>query len=141
LAAYCLTPLPVRLLILASELDGRAWVRLSEDAELVEIPGGHFDWVTRRAGELAARLRSSPSGDLLLGSTETLPLAGGDKIETSSAGLSSAESLHPPARDKECRVLAPSASNKEIADTWLARRSMNFFRAVEMVPRFCTAMR
>jgi hypothetical protein len=99
LAAYSPTPLPVRLLILASELDGRAWVRLSWDAELVEIPGGHFDWVTRRAGELAARLRSSPSGDVLLGSTKTFPLASEEKMETSSAGPNGAESLRPPARD------------------------------------------
>ena len=48
LAAYSPTPLAVSLLVLASQFDGRVWVRLSGDAELVEIPGGHFDWVTGR---------------------------------------------------------------------------------------------
>ena len=61
LAAYSPTPLAVSLLVLASQFDGRVWVRLSGDAELVEIPGGHFDWVTGRINDLARYLRSWPA--------------------------------------------------------------------------------
>jgi len=43
LAAYSPIPLPVPLCVFASEYDGRDWVRLSGEAELIEIPGGHFD--------------------------------------------------------------------------------------------------
>ena len=63
LAAYSPIPLPVRLFVLAAEYDGRGWAQLSEDAELVEIPGDHFDLVTSRIDEFAARLRSWVSGD------------------------------------------------------------------------------
>ncbi len=52
----------MNLLVLASQFDGRNWVRLSGDAELVEIPGGHFDWVTGRINDLARYLRSWPIG-------------------------------------------------------------------------------
>jgi hypothetical protein len=48
----------VRLRVLASEYDGRNWVRLSDDAELQELPGAHFDLVTIRIDELARRMRS-----------------------------------------------------------------------------------
>ena len=58
LAAYSPAPFPVRLLVLASEYDGRGWVRLSEDAELLEIPGDHFDLVTVRISDLASNMRS-----------------------------------------------------------------------------------
>ena len=61
LAAYSPAPLAVSLLVLASQFDGRVWVRLSGDAELVEIPGGHFDWVTGRINDLARYLRSWPA--------------------------------------------------------------------------------
>jgi oxalate---CoA ligase len=63
LAAYSPIPLPVSLLVLASQFDGRGWVQLSGDADLIEIPGGHFDWVTGRINDLARYLRSWPSGD------------------------------------------------------------------------------
>jgi pimeloyl-ACP methyl ester carboxylesterase len=53
LAAYSPTPLPVCLLVLASQFDGREWAQLSGTADLVEIPGGHFDWVTGRINDLA----------------------------------------------------------------------------------------
>jgi pimeloyl-ACP methyl ester carboxylesterase len=56
LSKYALTPLPVRLLILSAEFDGRPWRELSANAELVEGGGAHFDWVTHRIDELAARL-------------------------------------------------------------------------------------
>ena len=62
LAAYSPIPLPVNLLVLASQFDGRNWARLSVDAELVEIPGGHFDWVTGQINDLARYLRSWPIG-------------------------------------------------------------------------------
>ena len=61
LAAYSPAPLAVSLLVLASQFDGRVWLRLSGDAELVEIPGGHFDWVTGRINDLARYLRSWPA--------------------------------------------------------------------------------
>lgn len=65
LAAYSPAPLPVSLLVLASQFDGRHWVQLSGDADLVEIPGGHFDWVTGRINELARHLKGWPSGDAM----------------------------------------------------------------------------
>ena len=61
LAAYSPVPLPVSLLVLASQFDCRGWVQLSGDADLIEIPGGHFDWVTGRINDLARYLRSWPS--------------------------------------------------------------------------------
>ena len=56
LAAYSPAPLPVRMLVLASQYDGREWLRLGGNAELVEIPGGHFDLLTSRINELASNL-------------------------------------------------------------------------------------
>jgi oxalate---CoA ligase len=75
LAAYSPTPLPARLRVLASEYDGRGWARLSGDAELVEIPGAHFDLVTVRINDLASNLRSWLSGDGSLGLSKRNPLA------------------------------------------------------------------
>ena len=63
LAAYSPTPLPVRLLVLASEYDGRDWVRLSGDADLLELPGRHFDLVTSRINDLARSLSSWLAGN------------------------------------------------------------------------------
>ena len=74
LAAYSPTPLPVRLLVLASEYDGRDWVRLSGDADLVELPGRHFDLVTTRINDLARELNSWLfSGDEPVGLRERNP--------------------------------------------------------------------
>jgi acyl-CoA synthetase (AMP-forming)/AMP-acid ligase II/pimeloyl-ACP methyl ester carboxylesterase/acyl carrier protein len=58
LARYSPAPLAAPLLIFASEFDGRPWSRLSENAELLESRGGHFDWVTGRIDVLSDRLRS-----------------------------------------------------------------------------------
>ena len=91
LAAYSPIPLPVRLCVFASEFDGRDWVRLSGEAELIEIPGGHFDWVTFRMNDLARNLRSWLSGNTLLGLIERCaPARSGE--QPSSAGPRSPES-------------------------------------------------
>jgi pimeloyl-ACP methyl ester carboxylesterase len=58
LANYSPMPLAVPLLVLASEYDGRPWFRVSENVDLLESRGGHFDWVTGRIDELASKLRS-----------------------------------------------------------------------------------
>ena len=58
LARYSPAPLPAPLLIFASEFDGRPWSRLSDNAELLESRGGHFDWVTGRIDVLSDKLRS-----------------------------------------------------------------------------------
>ena len=58
LARYSPAPLPAPLLIFASEFDGRPWSRLSENAELLESRGGHFDWVTGRIDVLSDKLGS-----------------------------------------------------------------------------------
>jgi pimeloyl-ACP methyl ester carboxylesterase len=114
LAAYSPTPLPARLRVLASEYDGRGWARLSGDAELVEIPGGHFDLVTVRINELADNLRSWLSGDGSLGLSKRNPLAPTWKGQTSSAVSSSRESGQSSVREDEDKVLAPDRSDKEI---------------------------
>jgi oxalate---CoA ligase len=103
LAAYSPAPFPVRLLVLASEYDGRDWVRLSEDAELLEIPGDHFDLVTVRINDLASNLRSWLSGAAPLGL----------KDQTSPADAGKPESR--PARKQEGELLAPAMSDEEIA--------------------------
>lgn len=96
LAAYSPTPLPVRLRVLASEYDGRDWARLSADAELLEIPGDHFDLVTIRIDELAGNLRSWLRGDGSVGSTERRSLApamSNDEIAPPLTGAAKNESL------------------------------------------------
>ena len=75
LAAYSPTPLPARLRVIASLFDGRGWARLSGDAELVEIPGDHFDLVTVQINDLASNLRSWLSADGSLGLSKRNPLA------------------------------------------------------------------
>jgi len=114
LAAYSPTPLPARLRVLASEYDGRGWARLSGDAELVEIPGDHFDLVTVRINNLASNLRSWLSGDGSLGLSKRNPLAPTWKGQTSSAVSSSRESGQSSVREDEDKVLAPDRSDKEI---------------------------
>src|SRR5579871_2057713 len=61
LAAYSPAPLAVSLLVLGSKFDGRGWIELSGDADLIETPGGHFDWVTGRINDLARYLKSWPA--------------------------------------------------------------------------------
>lgn len=114
LAAYSPTPFPVRLLILASEYDGRDWVRLSEDAELLEIPGDHFDLVTVRINDLASNLRSWLSGKAPLGLSAPRPLPPISQDETSPAGSSNPESQQSPARDHEGEALESGTSKTEI---------------------------
>ena len=92
LLAYSPAPFPVRLLVLASEYDGRDWIRLSEDAKLLEIPGDHFDLVTHRINELASRLRSWLSGDISAGLGESHPPAGAEGHEFSRARVRNRES-------------------------------------------------
>jgi oxalate---CoA ligase len=113
-AAYSPSPVPVRLLVLASEFDGRDWIRLSGDAELLEIPGGHFDWVTFRINDLVRNLRSWLSGDASLGVSVRRPLTPSENNETSPAGSSSREVRQSLARENEGKVLALSLSNEEI---------------------------
>ncbi len=115
LAEYSPTPLPVRLLVLASEYDGRDWVRLSGDAELLEVPGDHFDLVTVRINDLASNLRSWLSGNGSVGVSERHPFTPASKDETSPAGSSKRESHQSPARDHEDKALAPAMSNEENA--------------------------
>jgi hypothetical protein len=110
-AAYSPSPVPARLLVLASEFDGRDWIRLSGDAELLEIPGGHFDWVTFRINDLVRNLRSWLSGDASLGVSVRRP---SENNETSPAGSSSREVRQSLARENEGKVLALSLSNEEI---------------------------
>jgi oxalate---CoA ligase len=113
LAAYSPAPFPVRLLVLASEYDGRDWIRLSEDAELLEIPGDHFDLVTVRINDLAGNLRSWFSGSAPLGLSEPRPLSPITKDETSPTGPGKRESQ--PSRKQEGELLAPAMSDEEIA--------------------------
>jgi oxalate---CoA ligase len=113
LAAYSPAPFPVRLLVLASEYDGRDWIRLSEDAELLEIPGDHFDLVTVRINDLAGNLRSWLSGNAPLGLSEPRPLSPTTKDETSPTGPGKRESQ--PSRKQEGELLAPAMSDEEIA--------------------------
>ncbi len=86
LSAYSPTPLPVRLLVLASEYDGRDWVRLSGDGDLLELPGRHFDLVTTRINDLARSLSSWLAGNRPTGSSARPPVARADNGGTSSVG-------------------------------------------------------
>ena len=99
LAAYAPAPLPVRLLVVASEYDGRDWLRLSGDSELREIPGLHFDLVTRRINDLAAELSYWLSG-------MRAGLGPGEKEKTFPTGSS-------PVGKGEVEVLPSDVSNKE----------------------------
>jgi oxalate---CoA ligase len=59
LSIYRPAPLPVPLALFMSVFDGTPWRGLSDQSELFEVSGDHFDWVTKRADALADRLRSS----------------------------------------------------------------------------------
>jgi oxalate---CoA ligase len=141
LAAYSPTPLPVRLLVLASEYDGRDWVRLSGDAELVEIPGDHFDLVTVRIKDLASKLRSWLSGDVSVGLSERDPLAPAWKDQISYAGSSKRELQQSPVRNDEDKALGSAMSNKEIQASQIGpkknepvlRRLRRFFNCARAV--------
>ena len=133
LAVYSPTPLSVRLLFIAGELDGRVWTRMSDDATLQETHAAHFDLVTFRINELAGRLRSWLSGNPWLGMSEPRPLPPISKDETSPAGSSKREPQQSPAREHE--AVAFGMSNNEIAppltgavkNESLARRLRRFF--------------
>ena len=86
LTAYSPAPLPVRLLVLASEYDGRDWVRLSGDADLLELPGRHFDLVTTRINDLARSLSSWLAGNRPTGLSARPSVARADNTGTSSVG-------------------------------------------------------
>jgi oxalate---CoA ligase len=58
LARYSAAPLAVPLMIFTSEYDGRPWCSLSRDSELIEVAGGHFDWITTRIDAFAERVKS-----------------------------------------------------------------------------------
>jgi pimeloyl-ACP methyl ester carboxylesterase len=114
LAAYSPIPLPVRLCVFASEYDGRDWVRLSGEAELIEIPGGHFDWVTFRINDLARNLRSWLSGNALLGLTERCALTPSGNDQTSPAGSRNPESPQSLGRQNEDKARASGFGGKNI---------------------------
>ena len=111
LAAYSPTPLPVRLLVLASEYDGRDWIRLSDDADLLELPGRHFDLVTTRINDLARSLTSWLAGNTSINSSDRPPLARREKGETSPMGnRESGQSL---GREQEQQDKVLAAAHKE----------------------------
>jgi acyl carrier protein len=58
LMRYSPAPLSVPLIIFTSEFDGRPWCRLGRDYEFFRIVGGHYDWLTLRAGAFADRLKA-----------------------------------------------------------------------------------
>ena len=91
LSAYSPTPLPVRLLVLASEYDGRDWVRLSGDGDLVELPGRHFDLVTTRINDLARSLTAWLAGNRPTGLSARPSIARADNSGTSAVGSSHRE--------------------------------------------------
>jgi oxalate---CoA ligase len=114
LAAYSPTPLEAPLRVLAAEYDGRGWARLSGEAELVEIPGDHFDLVTLRINDLASNLRSWLSGEAPPRSGERNRLGPATKDQISSAGSSNRESRQSPGREDEDKALATGESDKKI---------------------------
>jgi oxalate---CoA ligase len=57
LAKYAPAPLDVPIATFASTFDSRPWQQVSADFLLIELPGGHYDLVTSRAGVFAAHLR------------------------------------------------------------------------------------
>jgi pimeloyl-ACP methyl ester carboxylesterase len=82
-------PLPLRLLVISAEYDGRGWVRLSDNAALQEIYGYHFDLVTRRIDDLARRMRSWLT-------SEAPPHSAERRTAAMSAGTNDKEIPHPP---------------------------------------------
>jgi hypothetical protein len=129
LAAYSPTLLPVRLLVLASEYDGQGWARLSGDAELVEIPGDHFDLVTVRINELVGNLRSGYQATCRSDYARGSPFAPSWKDQISSAGSSKRESQQSLVRNKKGETLAPQRATKKSRLRKLGQRKMNIFRA------------
>jgi thioesterase domain-containing protein/acyl carrier protein len=57
LAAYVPEPVSAPVLVFCSTFDGKPWQGVSSDFTLFELPGGHYDLVTFRAEDFAARLR------------------------------------------------------------------------------------
>jgi pimeloyl-ACP methyl ester carboxylesterase len=62
MAVYFPAPLAVPIVYFSSEYNGRPWERISSDLELIVEPGGHYEWVTIRAGRLARHLHSRMQG-------------------------------------------------------------------------------
>jgi hypothetical protein len=62
MAVYFPAPLAVPVVYFSSEFNGRPWKRISPDLELIVEPGGHYEWVTIRAGRLARHLLSRVQG-------------------------------------------------------------------------------
>jgi acyl-CoA synthetase (AMP-forming)/AMP-acid ligase II/acyl carrier protein len=58
MARYFPAPLAVPIVYFSSEHDGRLWERISPDVEVIEEPGGHYEWLTIRARHLTRHLRS-----------------------------------------------------------------------------------
>jgi len=58
LATYSPEPLAAPLLVFSSEFDATPWRDVSRDLEIIEVPGNHYDWVTKRAADFSLRLRS-----------------------------------------------------------------------------------
>jgi acyl carrier protein len=126
LAGYSPSPLPVSLLVVASEYDGRDWVRLGQNAKLLEIPGDHFDLVTVRINELAGELRSWLNRDRSLGGSGRYPRAGAEKDEASPTGSGDRETNRTLAREHEEKVNPSRASEKKIATTESGRLKYDF---------------
>jgi pimeloyl-ACP methyl ester carboxylesterase len=137
LVGYSPTALPVRLLVFAAEYDGRDWLRLSGEAELLEIPGDHFDLVTVRINDLANNLRSWLSGNRQEPSRKERPQSGLEsnaagernpltrtkKVETSPANRESRESF---AWEHDHKVLKTDMSSTEIPAPLTGRTNYEF---------------
>jgi SAM-dependent methyltransferase len=67
-AMYRPARLNVPLIFFSSHWSGRSWRRISSHAEVVELGGGHFDWITAHA-EITGRLLQAR----LKGATELVP--------------------------------------------------------------------
>ncbi len=132
LAAYSPAPLAVPLLIFGSEYDCKGWVRLSDDAELLEIPGGHFDWVTGRIDDLAVKLRSWLSGNEPRRMSERRPPTGGGRDEASAVAPSHREPRRSVVREYEDKGLPgdkeiPARGSGAAENKSLSRRLRRFF--------------
>jgi oxalate---CoA ligase len=132
LAAYSPGPLAVPLLVFGSEYDCRGWVRLSDDAELLEIPGGHFDWVTGRIDDLADKLRSWLNGQRSLGLSERHPPTGAGRDEASAVAPGNREPRRSVVRENEDKVLPgdkeiPTPASGAAENESLSRRLRRFF--------------
>ncbi len=72
-ARYVPQPLAVPLLVFSTAYEGQAWRRISADVELIDLPGGGDDWVTRHAAAVTSYLRARLQG------------IGGPRIESETA--------------------------------------------------------